>query len=70
VNVQDRVAWFNSVDPLHEWHVGQDVHCLHCEGSFKAEDVKQDADGLACCPLAGCDGSPLDFSREPWGNCS
>lgn len=66
MNDQERVAWFNSVDPLHAWYVGQDVYCLHCEGSFKAEDVEEDSDGLACCPGFGCNGSPLDFSPDPW----
>lgn len=63
---EKRVAWFNSVEVFHEWHVGDVVWCLHCDRSFLAENVRCDSSGLAECGNAGCNGSPLDFATSPW----
>jgi len=49
------------------WRQGVRVFCLHCGESFLAESVKVDAsDHLLVCPTAGCEGSPMDWSTEPW----
>lgn len=64
MNAKERVRWLNARDPLHQWKVGQDVYCLHCEAVFKAEDVGEAADGLPECPL--CDATPLDFHEQPF----
>jgi hypothetical protein len=43
------------------------VYCLHCMSSFKASEVLYDAaDGLLVCPNEGCDGNPMDWSKEDW----
>lgn len=61
------VQLFNEKDPFHTWGVGQRVYCLHCERAFVAEEVCYDeADGLLVCPNRGCDGSPMDWSPDPW----
>ena len=64
MNAHERVEWLNERDPLHEWRVGQDVFCLHCDGVFKAEAVGEDTDGLPECP--NCGATPLDFHPTPW----
>jgi hypothetical protein len=64
MNAKERIEWLNARDPLHQWKVGQDVYCLHCEAVFKAEDIGEDAEGLLGCPLCGA--TPLDLHSEPW----
>lgn len=49
---EELVALFNKLDPFDQWRVGDIVYCLHCDGSFKAENVRFE-DGLAVCPVAG-----------------
>jgi hypothetical protein len=65
MTANERIEWLNARDPLHQWKVGQDVYCLHCDGVFKAEAVAVDGEGDPCCPL--CLGAtPLDFHPAPW----
>ncbi len=65
LSAAERVAWLNEEDPFHQWAVGQDVYCLHCDGVFKAEDVACDREGDPTCPV--CHSStPLDFFALPW----
>jgi hypothetical protein len=64
-----KVTWFNERDPINSWKVGQTIFCLHCDGSFKAEEIsfyedKMDHELLPECPH--CNGSPLDFASFPW----
>ena len=66
---QHMVNFLNSEDPFHEWKVGDVVYCLHCEKSFKAEEVHRHfrrGQNLVACPTDGCDGAPHDWSPEPW----
>ena len=49
------------------WKKGDTLYCLHCDGSFHAgAELVDAADGLLVCPNQGCNGTPLDWSREPW----
>ena len=53
-----------------------EVWCLHCDKAFKVRDVRvlRDPsqshafkDGISLeCGTPGCDGSPLDWSDNPW----
>lgn len=46
---------------------GQTLYCLHCGGSFAhGLELVDAADGLLVCPNGDCDGSPMDWSTEPW----
>lgn len=50
-----------------EPNVGTEIYCLHCGGSFlKGQEMADASDGLLVCPNGDCDGSPLDWSTEPW----
>lgn len=65
MNAEERISWLNQRDPCHIWRIGQQVHCLHCEGVFKAEDVATDSEGDPTCPHC-LDSTPIDFHRKPW----
>ena len=47
---EQRVAWLNQEDPFHDWQLGVSIKCLHCDGTFVAEEVKC-VEGYACCPV-------------------
>jgi hypothetical protein len=65
MNAEEKIAWLNEHDPLHEWAMGDDVYCLHCDAVFKAEDVACDDVGDPTCPLC-ISSTPLDFAEIPW----
>ena len=65
MNANERVEWLNERDPLHQWAVGDDIFCLHCDGVFKAQDVAHGDEDLPVCPVCR-DGNPLDFADIPW----
>jgi hypothetical protein len=41
------------------------VYCLHCDGEFKARDIRRTRFGV-CCADRNCDGGFLDLYFEPW----
>jgi hypothetical protein len=57
---EQKVDWLNERDPFHQWAVGDDIYCFHCEKIFKAENVVRDKYHDPNCPH--CVGSsPMDF---------
>jgi hypothetical protein len=50
------------------WKSLDDVrYCLHCNKKFTGRDIiYYEGSGFQNCPTEGCDGSPLDWSEEPW----
>ncbi len=68
----ERVRLLNRHILSGDYAVGEDIYCLHCDRSFKAETVKVDermswefGDYYFECPN-DCNGSPLDWSSRPW----
>lgn len=41
------------------------VYCLHCDGEFKARDLRGSRFGRMCADR-NCDGGFLDLCFEPW----
>jgi len=63
------VEFLNGEDPFHQWSLGQEIWCLHCNSSFKAERVGIEfvhgKPWKVFCPN-NCDGLPHDWSEYPW----
>jgi len=43
----------------------ESVFCLHCDGEFKARDLRRTRFGPVCADR-NCDGGCLDLAFEPW----